>query len=719
MKDEPWKQIRVFAIGRGQDISAWQTDPRPVLMMRHRVGLAMVPPEGLDGFLSPDEFDRSNVQFIHGAKGSGKTSLLLAKRALLDEVVAKRRVLCVPSGFPYVFSPFMDPTATIRFETWDSLAFSSAETWKFAWLVLLGAFILNALEKDQERQRPEGSRERLLDDDLIRSLTQNRTPGAQLEEERWVDYFKNLIENTPKSPRETFQRLYTIHIYPKLKNSVGSWSSPILVFVDGIDETFVGPGGSPLMKLAKSGQVRPLDASEKPLAEIEGVDPNEKARNIWVTAQTSLLSVSTELLIATEGKVKLVGSMRSEAYSVASRGGSQAGGQLANIVREIKYSRHQLEAIFRANIRLALGEPVDKPLQRDDEIQVYFGTTQISNPQSSIQENIFDYLCRHTFEEPRDLMVIGNALHDMTGGRHDSHRLHAKVSDITQQILHDYLRFIDEDWDDQFEKAVFEQINKNVLSFDDAKAIAQHVKAEAKTGEDHPLCLLHKCGLVGAVSPSLEQVFQRVAQVEDIERSHLPKSAAYLIHPVLDSAITKARRAANKDEYLVVQGLAVGNGLRWIPGACRKRVNLLLNRTQVHLEIDGTKLSTSESGRKSYLFHTITDIPTAIFVACIFEMANMASNEPLIENVMLTIRGWAEKNLIRPYTRREGRNKLTVDYIHESLTLHRTPTQFETINDRLKEHNFTNIAIVRNIRNGWMSVRGIEWDEIELAGDLL
>src|SRR6266571_5658088 len=94
-----WRDIPVFQIGNRQDISGWQTDPRLALLQRHRVGLVMVPPVGLDEFISSDHFVETSTQFIHGAKGSGKTSLLLAKRALLDQAVADRKVLCVPTAF--------------------------------------------------------------------------------------------------------------------------------------------------------------------------------------------------------------------------------------------------------------------------------------------------------------------------------------------------------------------------------------------------------------------------------------------------------------------------------------------------------------------------------------------------------------------------------------------------------------------------------------------
>ncbi len=439
MSDKAWRKIEVIQIGNRRDVKAWQTDPRPVLLARHRVGLLMVPPVGLGNFLSPERFDEPGVQFIHGAKGSGKTSLLLAKRLLLEDAAAERRqLLCVPAQFPYVFSPFMDGTK-IQFDSWESLAFAGADTWKFAWLLLLGAYILNAIDRSVERDRQSEASEQLLSSELVKALTGQRdATERKLNEKDWVGAFKHLVETSRRNPRESLKKLYDAEVLPHLNGAVSKRTSPVLVFVDGIDETFVGPGGSALLKLAKSQQIDGLLGEDPRLLSTaigdKSLDPNELARQIWVNAQTSLLAVATELSMQTKGVVTLIGSMRSEAYGEATKRGTQAAGQRANFVKEIQYTRDHLEAIFRANIRADLRAPdLLKPM-REDEIQAYVGRSTARHPQVAIDEQVFAYLCRHTFEEPRDLMLIGEKLGDLAEGRDNASKVHAVLCCVFHAI---------------------------------------------------------------------------------------------------------------------------------------------------------------------------------------------------------------------------------------------------------------------------------------------
>lgn len=675
----------------------------------------MVPPVGLDKFISPDDFLDSAVQFIHGAKGSGKTTLLLAKRVLLDEAILNREVLCVPAAFPYVFSPFMDET-TISFDSWDSLAFAGDGAWKYAWLVLLGAHIFSALDRDHEKSGQDTEREKLLSEPLVKALTGSRDSIDQnLDENEWVSHFKHLIGSTARNPRETLRKLYEPEVLPKLKSTLKSQSRPVLVFVDGIDETFTGPGGSPLLKLVKAKQMTQLLELDSTSATGHRDDPNELARQIWVKAQTSLLAVATEFSIQTGGVVRLIGSMRSEAYGEAGKQGAQAVAQRANFIRAIEYTSDHLEAIMRANIRASLQmQNLEKPA-KEDEFLRFFGVTSFQHPRTGVNESVFPYLCRYTFEEPRDLMLIGERLDAMNGARSNAGKVHEVVETASLVILRDYFRFMDEDWDSRFEEVVFEHVGKNILTLDEAKEIASRVAGSTKINERHPLCYLYKRGLLGIVSPQLQQVFQRIAKVEESNRSQLPRSNVYLIHPILDGLIGQTRDALGRGNYRIVQGISVGNGLPWAPGMRIKRVHLKLEGRKVQLRIDGVDLSSEETKIRSAGFRSLDDVPTAILVACILEMVNQSTNNPSFTSLDYSIKEMVTNGYLPSNTRRKGRSMQTCVYISESLLDERLPSQFETINKRMHEHNQLQISMARSLRTQTASVKGIQWEEIEIV----
>ncbi|WP_250532326.1 hypothetical protein [Caballeronia sp. ATUFL_F1_KS39] len=702
-----WRDIPVFQIGNRQDIQPWQTDPRSVLLKRHKVGLVMVPPVDLDDFLSPHQIETCSTQFVHGLKGSGKTSLLLAKRALLDGEVAERKLLCVPSGFPYVFSPFMDAT-TISFSSWEALGFHTREAWKFAWLILLGAYCLNAVDRDFEKLSP--SAPSLLSVTLLQILG-GANSETKLDEKRWVACFKHLVENTQGNAEDTLRKIYESEVRSQLALAVKRLRRQIFVFVDGIDETFCGPGGSPLLKLAKE---REMELHLPQQGRNSGLDPNQLAKKIWINAQTSLLSVSTELLTESDGWITLIGSMRSEAYLEASHQGSQVGGvQRADIVKAITYTHDHLEAIFRANLRAAMKIQLDRP-SRDDEISRFFGTADLHNNFNGVNEPIFQYVRRHTFEEPRELMLIGGQLsHLPEAARRDFDAVASIVVSSTEMILLDYFKFMDEEWDRDFEATVLQHIPKNILTDDDARTLIETVANSGNWHANNPLTYLYRRGLLGVVSEGLLQRFQGQIRINSFDKQTVPKSSIFLTHPVLDPLIVRSRETAGLDRFQVISGIAIGNRISWIPGMRLKRIRVTLKGTAVDLVVDGQ--SVSESGRDK-TFHTLGDIPTAYFVACLVTMYRHNVTEPLIVSVVNQFREFVDTGLVTKTQQRKGRTVETVQYLEDMLLdPERQPAFFETIKNRLKEYNIDSATPTRSLRNSAVGFRGVDWLDIDLT----
>ncbi|RFU47587.1 hypothetical protein [Paraburkholderia sp. DHOC27] len=707
--DARWKQIPVFQIGNRQDIQPWQTDPRKVLLKRHKVGLVMVPPVDLDDFLSPDQVESCPTHFVHGLKGSGKTSLLLAKRALLDGEVAARKLLCVPSGFPYVFSPFMDAT-TISFSSWEALGFHTKEAWKYAWLILLGAYLLNSVDRDSEHLDPPAPP--VLSDNLIRILGASAS-DSKLDERRWVACFKHLIETTRGNAEDTLRRIYETEVRSRLKSVVDRFQRPIFIFVDGIDETFYGPGGSPLLKLAKDREMqRHLPQDERGT----GLDPNILAREIWVNAQTSLLAVSTEFLVEFDGWINLIGSMRSEAYLETTQQGAQGVGQRSDIVQAITYTHDHLEAIFRANLRATMKvHSYDKP-SRDDEIVRFFGVSELRNSVTGIDESIFQYVRRHTFEEPRDLMLIGGRLsHLPEDARGEFQEISEIVIASTSVILYDYFKFMDEEWDHDFENIVLQHIPRNIFTDSDARELKQRFSQSENINARDPLTYLYRRGLIGVVSENLIQRFHNQVRVNGADKLSAPKSSMYLTHPALDPLIARSREVAGLEKFQNTTGIAIGNRIPWIAGMRLKRIQLHLDGMAVRLTIDG--MDVSEPGRERALqtFHTLSDIPTALFVACLRQMVKLSLDEPLISSVVAQIKEMVAAGVVTKTQQRKGRTIETVEYIEDLLLdPERQPAPFETIRNRLKEYNIDNVNPHRSMKTRRMGFHGINWKDIHL-----
>ncbi len=271
---------------------------------------------------------------------------------------------------------------------------------------------------------------------------------------------------------------------------------------------------------------------------------------------------------------------------------------------------------------------------------------------------------------------------------------------------------MDEEWDSNIEATVLPLIWKNVLTLDEANEIAN------QTAIDHPLCYLYKRGLIGVVEMSdtgrLMQVFQRAAVANEGNRSSMPVSAAYLVHPLLESRILNARANASKGKFQLVPGMVVGNGLKWNPSARTKQVSIKLKSGRVVLLINRTDLSASISETVSGSFTTLAEVPTSMLIACLLAMLEENTNTPSIQDVLDKMKEFIDAGYLSQKKKSKGQVVLMMTYLSECLKGERYPTLFETINDRLTAIGLVETKITRFKKTSAMAVTGFSWNEIEL-----
>jgi class 3 adenylate cyclase len=504
--------------------------------------------EEMQGFLDKDNSIQS---FVVATKGIGKTILLKMKRETMASFV-------------------MIPESGIdKFAFSDNLSRDSVELFRdlhnveCIWSI---AIIMAVLRRVNYK---------LGADTLCRFLSglyENRKVGSVSE------YFSYLIH----ADRDDYFRAKAdleSTLVPVYKRAV---SSPIAIFIDNIDEYFnkhLEPG-----------------ATES----IAGVLEPE----LWYTSQMGLV-LSFFNLHKFNHHIKLFASIRKEALLRYKRE-QVLFQQVSERTLDLRYSNLELERIFVNNVRR---EPkdrfVDPSRAAKNPIAAYFGFDTIRHKQVNNNEDLFQYIVRHTLSRPRDLMQIGKALSRLAPEERSQDSIRKVVHEVSGDIVSTYMSEVRPHIKPIDLPRLLALIDTNALTADAIKAIcceyntsgpedtARRNGAAALSGEDlaemdcrtcggTPVFFtLYKLGLLGHIiddgsKNSRIQKFCLPGEKTFEDDGILPDSELFLIHPILNAMIMERNRTyiGNRNKRNIV-----GNGLRWsieaAGGAARKKYCVL------------------------------------------------------------------------------------------------------------------------------------------------
>jgi hypothetical protein len=171
-------------------------------------------------------------------------------------------------------------------------------------------------------------------------------------------------------------------------------TSPVAIFIDGIDEYFnkhiEGAKATPSV----TGQLSP---------------------DVWYFAQLGLVEVAYQLRRINH-HLKVFAAVRKEAYSRLPQTTVMAQQYRGSAV-DIVYSTESLREIFVNNIRLEKSDRMVRSERKVDPVEAFLGRSKVVHTYTREEEDVFEYVCRHTLLRPRDLMTIGERLSGSpTGG---------------------------------------------------------------------------------------------------------------------------------------------------------------------------------------------------------------------------------------------------------------------------------------------------------------
>jgi class 3 adenylate cyclase len=450
----------------------------------------------IEGFLRSDRDDKF---IVIGTKGFGKTLLLKAKRILYQR---EGRAVCLPTG------ALLDKPIGDKIFSRELLAFFvvSPLPWSKIWLTAICLATLKHLGAVSGLKVGSGLAS-LIGDEQLQSV---------------IDHFVRLLEFTPSE----LQRCGADtdgHLVPRIRAA----TSPVAIFIDGVDEYFNKHVEGPTSHPSVTGELSP---------------------NIWHFAQLGLVEVSYQLRRINH-HIKVFAAVRKEAYARLAKTTVMAQQYRGSAV-DISYSRQSLREIFLNNVRLLKSDTMVRPERlRADPLEAFLGQTTVTDAYTREQEGSFEFIYRHTLLRPRDLMTIGQRLAALPPyERRSELRFKQVVHQAATEIAYEYLAEIAPHLGNLELEQLLLRLPSNVFTREQIETVFLEHSIATGGEEKHVFCALYRVGLLGyvhydRVRGEWAQHFLRPGEATLEPDGMLPQATHYLLHPVLHDVIGRLNPA--------------------------------------------------------------------------------------------------------------------------------------------------------------------------------
>ena len=480
-----------------------------------------------DDFQNFDQKLTTTFRILVGGKGTGKSTALIRKAvSLLD----KERKL-VPDHYPYYVGLQAVDVPLKEGDSGEYTASLEHSFWVKAWKVIF--CVVFVIEIHMSTVREEGLSHVLKckkDDPLVELFDRIGREYVRNRENRTTDVISPILGLLLKRnySMEEFNDWFLHLLQPAMTCKE---DEQYVIVVDQIDQAF-----APYKTEAY-------------------------ARSIWVSAQTGLIDAASDIQeTVAQGSFQVYAAIRSEAYRRYPPVGALNRSQASQFCLVLEYDDNQLSEIFELNVSLTdesrLAQPKD-----DNAIRRFLGVTRYPHPYvANIRESAMQWLKRHTFGSPRELVWHGRNIVKLNPALRKQREQIAPVVNGTGTLIYeDYIAELVPAWKEDVED-VFGELTHNVLSEEQVKQIDQSFSA---TKGYAPLTYLFNCGLLG-YNLNSRQKFLSVSELG--QNKDLPPSQFYVLHPCLNEKIEEHLSDDARRGYYS-QGFLIGNGLE-----CPKRL---------------------------------------------------------------------------------------------------------------------------------------------------
>ncbi|RJQ78938.1 MAG: hypothetical protein C4519_11345 [Desulfobacteraceae bacterium] len=474
------------------------------------------------------KFEKSQIRIISGLKGTGKTLFLKLVSYHYRRIGG---VTLIPT------TQLTDRLYSIDYDFSGerAKAWATPERWKHVWRTALSVIILKAIKKEVPTKLLE-----IFPENLKLSVGAHLTAAIR--------------NRTVKAP--DFQELFPMMLDAPLQGI----NQPVALFVDNIDEAMARHCGYDLYYASLN----------------QSTQSGAHSYDLWLSAQIGFILAVRELT-ARNSHLKLFGTVRAEAIRDNQ---SPIAFNLQSMVLDLHYSPLELRGIFQKKLERLKGlshESFARPSEAD-VIKAFFPydviehITVVQADGRPYQEDIFDYLRRHTRGRPRELDFIGHALQMIPPAK----RTPDQVRDLVRDLSYKFFTFAKNEavpfWDKNLD-ILLDNIHSNFINRDKAEKIAEKLYDAKMAGILwNSLFANGLCGAVVTVHPRvLIQRFANHDGMTELSDQDFKSARAWVLHPCVNIA-TRARRI----KYQPNPRNVAGHAYPFFQEARRKHIHVLI-----------------------------------------------------------------------------------------------------------------------------------------------
>ncbi|MEJ7739743.1 MAG: toll/interleukin-1 receptor domain-containing protein [Chitinophagaceae bacterium] len=485
-------------------MKSWNTDANTIQLNEINIqdlNNLMVITKDIKEFLSND----TRKMFIVAPKGFGKTYLLKVKSQIFRDKAKGYKFL--PEKL--LCERFTDMKVTFSKE--DIIKFNNLVVWQKTWELCLYSLILRCYKVDSI---PPGIKEIIGKD--ANSL---------------ATIFAMFLFN-----REKIDRIYEAEIVSLIKAvqdlNENSHVNQLAIFVDNIDEA--------------------LDL-------YVGINKENISEKIWINAQMALLLVSNDLC-SRNNHIKFYLTIRSEAYNQYE---SAMKMQLDSLCIFLNYTKAEIKEIFIKNIQMMPGEDLVKP-KSTNPIEAFLGRKYITHKivlddnGKFQEEDIFDFIYRHTYKRPREIVEMGKSLEKLdVQGRSDQGTLGSEINRISYFLFDQLKREIIPAFREDLFQTFCSKVSSNIISYEDAVRISGEIKKEVDP-DSEPFDYFYILGLIGTSESEMnrkggymKQSFLNVGEYT-LSKHKIPTTKYFVTHPSLNKKLKSIHDNKFYDQFNII-----------------------------------------------------------------------------------------------------------------------------------------------------------------------
>lgn len=299
-----------------------------------------------------------------------------------------------------------------------------------------------------------------------------------------------------------------------------------------------------------------IDSVDQALSETE-----DASTEIWAECQCGL-AVAIYFLSVNCPHIKVYSAIRQEAWNRFEHENKEV---IESHCTRLEYSKKELREMLDF-----LAGRYEGGVERFSDV---FGTCSNgtirnfgvkSGTGSCVEEDLFEYLYRHSLGSPRSLLHIANGVctqiersQPCAALEKDIRReVNLKAGGIAETKMSEMSKFLDFFSDPNKRVLFYSLLRGNVLRANELYEVVGYLSD--KRHDIHPFCELYNIGLIGTVKRDSDgDIIQRFKSPMEFEWhtiSHIPESPYYVLHPALEALLSE-KYVHNVEEDVVVANM--------------------------------------------------------------------------------------------------------------------------------------------------------------------